>query len=69
MIVDQPDCTLDTPLLDFPATQPQESFRLLMGEIISLFIDTHVHHQPEASQLLEQLLNTANPLIKSFEGK
>ncbi|MBN3944182.1 MAG: dienelactone hydrolase [Nostoc sp.] len=68
-IVDRPDSTLDTLLLDFPATQPQESFRLLMGEIISLFIDTHVRHQPEASQSLEQLLNTANPLIKSFERK
>lgn len=40
-----------------------------MGEIISLFIDTHVRHDPEASQGLEQLLNTANPLIKSFERK
>ena len=68
-IVDRLDSTLDTPLLDFPATQPQESFHLLMGEITSLFIDTHVRHQPEASQLLEQLLNTANPLIKSFERK
>ncbi|MDZ8086553.1 MAG: dienelactone hydrolase [Nostoc sp. DedQUE12b] len=68
-IVNQPDSTLKTPLLDFPATQPQESFRLLMSEIINLFIDTHVRHQPEASQSLEQLLNTANPLIKSFERK
>ncbi|MCC5608258.1 dienelactone hydrolase [Nostoc sp. CHAB 5834] len=68
-IVDQLDSTLDTPLLDFPATQPQEGFRLLMSEIISLFIDTYVRHQPEASQSLEQLLNTANPLIKSFERK
>ncbi len=68
-IVDQLDSTLDTPLLDFPATQPQETFRLLMGKIISLFIDTHVRHQPEASQLLEQLLSAANPLIKSFERK
>ncbi|MEH2353239.1 alpha/beta hydrolase family protein [Nostoc sp.] len=67
--INQPDSTLKPPLLDFPATQPQESFRLLMGEIISLFIDTHVRHQPEASQSLEQLLNTANPLIKSFERK
>ncbi|MEH2393162.1 MAG: hypothetical protein V7K21_16435 [Nostoc sp.] len=40
-----------------------------MSEIISLFIDSYVRHQPEASQLLEQLLNTANPLIKSFERK
>ncbi|MDZ8070082.1 MAG: dienelactone hydrolase [Nostoc sp. DedQUE08] len=68
-IVDRLDSTLKTPLLDFPATQPQESFRLLISEIISLFIDTHVRHQPEASRSLEQLLNTANPLIKSFERK
>jgi len=68
-IVDRLDSTLDIPLLDFPATQPQETFRLLMGEIISLFIDTHVRHQSEASLLLEQLLTTANPLIKSFERK
>ncbi len=40
-----------------------------MGEIISLFIDAHVRRQPEASQLLEQLLSAANPLIKSFERK
>ncbi|MBN3959027.1 hypothetical protein [Nostoc sp. NMS8] len=32
-------------------------------------IDTHVRHQSEASQLLEQLLSAANPLIKSFERK
>ncbi|MCC5648410.1 dienelactone hydrolase [Nostoc sp. XA013] len=68
-IVEQLDSTLDTPLLDFLATQPQESFRLLMGEIISLFIETYVRQQPEASQLLEQLLSAANPLIKSFERK
>lgn len=68
-IVDRLDSTVDIPLLDFPATQPQETFRLLMGEIISLFIDTHVRHQSEASLLLEQLLSTANPLIKSFERK
>ncbi|MEH2295627.1 alpha/beta hydrolase family protein [Nostoc sp.] len=68
-IVDESDSTIVRPSLDLEATQPQENLRLLMGEIISLFIDTHVRHQPEASQLLEQLLNTANPLIKSFERK
>ncbi|MEH1779564.1 MAG: dienelactone hydrolase [Nostoc sp.] len=68
-IVDRLDSTLDITLLDFPATQPQETFRLLMGEIISLFIDTHVRHQSGASLLLEQLLSAANPLIKSFERK
>ncbi|MEH1910316.1 alpha/beta hydrolase family protein [Nostoc sp.] len=68
-IVDEPDSTTVRPSLDLEATQPQENLRLLMSEIISLFIDTYVRHQPEASQLLQQLLNTANPLIKSFERK
>ena len=68
-IVDQPDSTTVGPSLDLEATQSQENLRLLMSEIIGLFIDTYVRHQPEASQLLEQLLNTANPLIKSFERK
>ncbi|MDF5717446.1 MAG: dienelactone hydrolase [Rhizonema sp. NSF051] len=54
---------------DFPATQPQENFRLLIAEIIELFIDTHIRLQPEASKKLEQLLNAANLLIKSFERK
>ncbi|WP_308189828.1 hypothetical protein [Nostoc sp. XA010] len=40
-----------------------------MSEIIGLFIDTYVRHQPEKSQELEQLLTAANPLIKSFERK
>ncbi len=31
--------------------------------------DTDVRRQPEASQLVEQLLSAANPLIKSFERK
>ncbi|MEH2178421.1 alpha/beta hydrolase family protein [Nostoc sp.] len=68
-IVDEPDSTTVRPSLDLEATQSQENLRLVMSEIIGLFIDTHVRHQPEASQSLEQLLNTANPLIKSFERK
>ncbi|MEH2251409.1 alpha/beta hydrolase family protein [Nostoc sp.] len=68
-IVDQPDSTIVRSSLDLEATQSQENLRLLMSEIIGLFIDTYVRYQPEASQLLEQLLNTANPLIKSFERK
>ena len=68
-IVDQPDSTTVRSSLDLEATQSQENLRLLMSEIIGLFIDTYVRHQPETSQLLEQLLNTANPLIKSFERK
>ncbi|MDZ8224956.1 dienelactone hydrolase [Nostoc sp. ChiVER01] len=68
-IVDEPDSTTVRPYLDLEATQSQENLRLLMSEIIGLFIDTYVHHQPEASQELEQLLTIANPLIKSFERK
>lgn len=68
-IVDEPDSTIVRSSFDLEATQSQENLRLLMSEIIGLFIDTYVRHQPEASQLLEQLLNTANPLIKSFERK
>ena len=68
-IVDEPDSTTGRLSLDLKATQPQEHLRLLMSEIIGLFIDTHVRHQPEASQELEQLLTAANPLIKSFERK
>jgi hypothetical protein len=68
-MADSLDSTTGRPFLDFPATQPQENFRLLMGEIIGLFIDIHIRLQPEASQQLEQLLNATNPLIKSFERK
>ncbi|MBE9049011.1 dienelactone hydrolase [Nostocales cyanobacterium LEGE 11386] len=68
-IVDSCDETAAIPFVDFPATQPQENIRLLMAQTIGLFIDTYVRHQPEVSLELEQLLNTANPLIKSFERK
>ncbi|MEH2088477.1 alpha/beta hydrolase family protein [Nostoc sp.] len=68
-IVDEPDSTTVRSSLDLKATQSQENLRLLMSEIIGLFIDTYVRHQPKESQELEQLLNTANPLIKSFERK
>ncbi|MDJ0702956.1 MAG: hypothetical protein QNJ46_06705 [Leptolyngbyaceae cyanobacterium MO_188.B28] len=63
------DPTTGRPFLDFPATQPQDQVRSLMAEIIGLFIDAHVRHQPSAFQELEQLLNVANPLIASFERK
>lgn len=66
-IADPKDLTTAIPFLDFPATQPEEEIRSLMVEIIGLFIDAHVRHQPEASQALDQLLNAANPLIKFFE--
>jgi hypothetical protein len=68
-IADSPDFTIPRPYPDFSATQPQANFRLLIAEIIGLFIDTHIRHQPKASASLGQLLNTPNPLIKSFERK
>ncbi len=63
------DFTTGRAFLDFPETQSSEQFRLLMADIISLFIDAHVRHQPEASEALNKLLNTPNPLIKSWERK
>ncbi|MBD2347274.1 alpha/beta hydrolase family protein [Anabaena subtropica] len=68
-IVDTVDSTLSIPFTDFLATQPQEDFRLLIADIINLFIDVHVRQQPEALPKLEQLLIVAHPLIKSFERK
>lgn len=68
-ISDNPDSTIPRPYLDFSATQPQESFRLLIAEIIGSFIDTHIRHQSPVSVTLTQLLNTPNPLIESFERK
>ncbi|MFK0733524.1 MAG: alpha/beta hydrolase family protein [Gloeotrichia echinulata GP01] len=68
-IIDGFDSTTATPFLDFSATQPQENFRLLIAEIVNLFIDSYVCSQSYASQVLEQLLNTANPLIQSFARK
>ncbi len=55
--------------LDFPATQPEEQIRSLMGEIIGLFIDAEVRQIAEASLQLKQLLAADNPLIASFERK
>lgn len=63
------DPTTGSSLMDFPATQPEDEIRSLMVEAISLFINAHVRHQPEASQALNQLLATANPLVKFFECK
>jgi hypothetical protein len=63
------DFTTGRAFLDFPATQPAEPSRLLMADMIGLFIDAHVRHQPEASTALNQLLNTANPLIQSWKCK
>ncbi|MEH2010838.1 alpha/beta hydrolase family protein [Nostoc sp.] len=53
----------------FPIMGYEPGTILPLPDSLPLLIDTYVRHQPEASQLLEQLLNTANPLIKSFERK
>ncbi|GGA48090.1 hypothetical protein CYANOKiyG1_67230 [Okeania sp. KiyG1] len=63
------DPTTGRPFLDFPATGPEDEIRSLMAETIGLFIDAHLRHQPKAFDALKQLLNNANPLIKSFERK
>ncbi|MBH8566947.1 dienelactone hydrolase [Nostoc sp. CENA67] len=68
-MADTIDSTTARPYLDFPATQPQENFRSLMAEIIGLFIDSYVRQEPGAYQKLDQLLNSTNHLIKSFERK
>lgn len=54
---------------DFPATQPAKQIRWLMAEMIGLFIDAHVRHQPEALVALNQLLNHDHPLIQVVESK
>ncbi|TVP59838.1 MAG: dienelactone hydrolase [Nodularia sp. (in: Bacteria)] len=68
-IVDSFDSATGSLFLDFPATQPQEKFRLLMAEIIGLFINSHVRHEAEAALKLEKLLNTDHFLINSFKLK
>ena len=66
-IADPKDPTTGRPFLDFPAIQPEAEIRSLIVEAIRLFIDVHVRYKAEASQALDQLLNTANPLIQTFE--
>ncbi|QLE58668.1 dienelactone hydrolase [Nostoc sp. TCL26-01] len=68
-IVDILDPTLALPFVDFSATKPQEDFRGLLAEIITLFIDAHVRNQTESHQQLEQLLHNSHPLIRFFECK
>ncbi|WP_017655650.1 alpha/beta hydrolase family protein [Fortiea contorta] len=68
-IADILDSTTARPYLDFNPTQPQENFRLLIAEAISLFIDTHIRLESDASQKLMQFLNAVNPLINSFRCK
>jgi hypothetical protein len=58
------DSTTANTFLDFPSTQPEETIRVLMAEIIGLFINAHVRNQPTALSTLNKLLNSANYLIK-----
>lgn len=63
------DTTLGTTDLDYPATQPEDQLRNIMAEMITLFIQAHVCHQPQALNILNQYLETKNPLIATFERK
>ncbi len=63
------DPTIGTSLLDFPASQPEEQLRDFMAEVIGLFIDAHVNHQPAALTALNQLLSSTHPAIAAFECK
>ncbi len=68
-LADPFDTTTSSSFLDLPATQPEGEIRSLMAEIIGLFIDAHVRHQPAALEAFNQLLDAANPSIASFERK
>lgn len=63
------DTTTARPFLDLPATQPEDKIRSLLVETVGLFIDAHVRQKAEASQALNQLLSSNNPLVASFEKK
>ena len=56
-------------LSNLPATQPEDQIRDLMAETIGLFIDAHVRQKPGDDEKLNQLLNTAHPLIQSWQQK
>lgn len=68
-IADPLDTTTARSFLDLPATQPQDKIRSLLAESIGLFVDAHVRKKSEALQALDQLLNSANPLVARFEKK
>nr|WP_290222886.1 dienelactone hydrolase [Trichocoleus desertorum] len=63
------DTTTSQPLVDFPATQPEEQLRELAAEAIGFFIDAHVRSQPVAVTALHQFLGSPNPLVAAFECK
>jgi pimeloyl-ACP methyl ester carboxylesterase len=55
--------------LDFPATHSEEEIRSLIAQTIVLFIEAHVCQRSGASQALDELLDTTNPLIFSCDRK
>ncbi len=61
------DSTTARSSLDFPSTN-DEGVRLLMAEMIGLFIDAHVKKQPDAAKSLQQLLDT-NSLVNFWKCK
>ena len=63
------DPTTGTTWLDFPVTQPEELLRNLIVEAIGLFIDAHVRFQPTALANLNQLMESHQQGIASFESK
>ncbi|TBR58874.1 dienelactone hydrolase [Westiellopsis prolifica IICB1] len=69
IITDPFDSTTGRAFLDFPTTESPAALRLLMADIIGLFIDAHVRHQTEAFHELNRLLNNSNNLIQSWQNK
>lgn len=63
------DPTVGTSFLDFTATKPEYELRLLMAEIISLFLLYHVKHLQNAKTSLNQYLEKNHPLIAQFTRK
>ncbi|WP_013322022.1 alpha/beta hydrolase [Gloeothece verrucosa] len=68
-ICDPLDGSLKKSFFDLNTTPQDEEFRLLMVELISLFIKANVYSLPEAFQALDHWLATPNPLITCFERK
>lgn len=60
------DSTVGSSLQDLPATQPEDAIRSLLGDAVGLFIDAHVRHKMGASQALDELLSSHNPLVAFY---
>jgi len=63
------DPTERRPVLDFPATQPEEELRRVMLEAIALFLDAHIRKQPEALKPLQKLPDDKGALVAAFACK